>query len=262
MTTPDFYHIDDRRLAAYFEKEWFDQVIAQGLDRSFKTEFPRFPSQALYCDYHEKFVAFVQQHLAAQDLQPKALLEVGASLGRTFYEVCRRIPSIRQATLLEPSRKFREAFDQLFAQNGIAELPVLSGNRGVSHVRLNPEAIRKECSHVDYRLVGHCYEDAKGLPAHDLVLCSNVIDQCAEPRKLVEFLQNHTAPGGVLALSCTYQWKKNFVDLKQDFIPDVKELFGPDWRLLGETELEYRVRGNERHWLTFMSQVLVFASPH
>jgi hypothetical protein len=39
------------------------------------------------------------------------------------------------------------------------------------------------------------------------------MDQCNEPRKRVEFSIRNTNPAGVIALSCTYQWKnRGFCD--------------------------------------------------
>jgi len=95
----DFY-IDQRWLAAYFEKDWLDQVLAQ--DRGLKFEFPPFPEGLLYSRYHEDFAELLRQ--AIGPARPARLLEVGSSLGRTFYEVCRRMPELREATLVEPSQ--------------------------------------------------------------------------------------------------------------------------------------------------------------
>src|SRR4051812_47418748 len=49
----DFY-IDSRGLASYFEKDWFDHVIAHGNVPSTLFDFPAFDLLRLYCDSHER----------------------------------------------------------------------------------------------------------------------------------------------------------------------------------------------------------------
>jgi SAM-dependent methyltransferase len=95
----------------------------------------------------------------------------------------------------------------------------------------------------------------------DLVICSNVIDQCDKPLSLIDFLVPLVKPGGVLVLSCTYQWNEKYVgqiNYPNYPIQDINDLFGPKWSRLGETNLEFRCRKNERFWSTFMSHVAIF----
>jgi len=91
------------------------------------------------------------------------------------------------------------------------------------------------------------------------VICSNVIDQCEKPRELVELLKRQTVQGGWLALSCTYQWSDEYVTPTEAPIRDIRELFaGPEWRLCDESDIEFRCRRSERHWVSFLSHVCVF----
>ena len=112
----DFYNIDQRWLASYFEMEWFDHLIQQGGDRHLKTLFPKFPSHFLYGEYHEKFVEFLVQTLSRSECAPKNLLEVGSSLGRIFYEICKSLNNIQSATLVEPSQNFFQHFKKSTAR--------------------------------------------------------------------------------------------------------------------------------------------------
>ena len=201
----DFYNIDQRWLASYFEKEWFDHVITQKGDQSFATQFPKFPSHHLYCEYHEEFVSFIAQTLNASELKPSDLLEIGTSLGRTFYEVCKKIKSVKSAILIEPSQNFYQSFEKIISGNGSVKFPILYGYKGEEEVEFDPSMIRKVCARVEVTKLNKPYEDLKQLPMSDLVICSHVIDQCNNPKGLVEFLKAQTAYNGVLALSCSYR---------------------------------------------------------
>lgn len=60
---------------------------------------------------------------------PHSLLEIGSSLGRTYYELTTRFPSIELADLIEPSENLRNAFQCIF-QNQVAEFHSIYGNEG------------------------------------------------------------------------------------------------------------------------------------
>ena len=55
------------------------------------------------------------------------MLEVGSSLGRTFFEVCKRIQSMQSATLIEPSQNLFTTFDKIFAGAEAATVSILKG---------------------------------------------------------------------------------------------------------------------------------------
>ncbi len=254
----DFYKIDDRWLASYFEKDWIDFVLSQQ-PGALSFQFPKFDPQPIYCPYHEKFIAFIDSIIGNTQLQPKSVLEIGSSLGRTFYETCKRMPSIEKATLVEPSQKFAQAFEALFSGNQIS-MPTFVGNNGfMSQVKLDTEMIRTASASVSRRLINLPYEACSSeIIPHDLVLCSNVVDQCKNPRKLVELLKHNTKNTGILALSCTYQWNEKYLEANEEPINDVRSLFGLGWKLLGTTNLEYSLRKNERFRYSFHSELLVY----
>ncbi|MGZ3724085.1 MAG: methyltransferase domain-containing protein, partial [Bdellovibrionales bacterium] len=91
----------------------------------------------------------------------------------------------------------------------------------------------------------------------DLVICSNVIDQCKEPERLVEILKKSTRDGGVLALSCSYQWQEKYIGNAVEQILNIKDLFGTGWEVLGEANLPFQFRKYERYWMNFLSHVLI-----
>ncbi|MGZ3723422.1 MAG: hypothetical protein ACXVA9_10855, partial [Bdellovibrionales bacterium] len=130
MEDKDFY-LDERNLAAYFEKDWADFFDYC------KFTFAAFDKNLLYCDYHERFVELIQTRLTKAAMQPRELLEIGSALGRTFFEVCRKIPSIENAVLVEPSRNLNSGFTRIFSGETPARISILNGNVETQEVPLN-----------------------------------------------------------------------------------------------------------------------------
>ena len=113
---------------------------------------------------------------------------------------------------------------------------------------------------VAYETISLPFEELSAdLGCFDLVLCSNVIDQCFAPRDLVRVLQKSTAPGGVLTMTCTYQWNDKYIGNASEPINDIQELFDSEWVVLGETNIPFHVRVCERYWKTFLSHAVTFA---
>lgn len=249
----DFY-LNERSLAAYVEKDWADHFISPGAGFA----FAGFPQEFLYSDYHERSVALLASTTGG--VPPVRGLEVGSSLGRTFYEVCRQLPSVRQMTLIEPSQNLLGTFEKIFASEAAeCSLPILKGNVQTGEARLPAAKIREVCRGVERTCLNSSFMD---LPldevTYDLVICSNVIDQTKDPERLVEFLKSKTAPGGVLLLSCTYQWQNKYIGNASKQIMNINDLFGAGWSLQAETNIPFNVRLFERHWLNFLSHVSVF----
>jgi SAM-dependent methyltransferase len=253
----DFY-LNERTLAAYLEKDWFDQIL---LSDPYKPAFmfAPFGAQTLYCDYHERLVEFLALALQKANAQPRSLLEVGASLGRTFFEVCKRIKSVESATLIEPSQNLFSTFSQIFEGDKVARLSILKGNLEMAEVSLDTSSIRAACSAVQVSRLNTSFQKIDpDLGKFDLVICSNVIDQCQDHLQLAEFLRTSTAPGGVLLLSCTYQWSDKYIGNAPVLIKDINDLFNARWNFLGEINLPFQVRVYERHWMTFLSHTVAY----
>jgi len=256
----DFY-LPDRALHAYLEKDWFDHIErATG-----KTEFTfaPFPAQQLYCDYHEKFVGFLKDELTRANLQPESVLEIGSALGRTFYELAINMKSVRKATLVEPSKNMLSLFNRIFSWPDDSPLTILKGNVDTAQVKLNTDPIRKAVEGIEVTTLNSPFADLKlGGQKFDLVICSNVIDQCVDPLKLADMLKAHCAPGGVVLLSCTYQWQQKYIGNAGHQIRDINELFGSGWKPLGQTNIPFQVRVYERHWLSFLSHAVAYQLQH
>jgi SAM-dependent methyltransferase len=253
----DFY-LNERALAGYLEKDWFDHILTSNA-RKPSFEFAPFESSALYSNYHERLIDFLGTVLKKEDAVPQRMLEVGSSLGRTFFEVCRRIPSIETATLIEPSQNLFSTFEKIFTGGDVATASILKGNLSMDEVSINTRPIQAACSKVKTNTLNIPFQKiAEDLGHFDLVICSNVIDQCHDHLKLVEFLQRSTAPGGTLLLSCSYQWADKYIGNAPVIVKDINELFSANWKYMGETNLPFHVRIYERYWMTFLSHVVVY----
>jgi len=268
---PDFYLGNRRWLASYFEKEWFDHVLAQNALPSSLFEFAPFDPSLLYCDSHQKVADFLCHTLTDVEVAPQRLFEIGSSLGRGFYEIFQRIPSLRSATLVEPSQMLSSTFESLFRSRDTCSYPVLWGNKEMVDVAFDSSHLQEAVRALSISLINSPDEGLReDLGFFDLVTCFNVIDNCEAPLALVERLKRHTAPGGILALSCTYQWSKKYLgtttERREKLLEpatetpatDINELFCDGWTHLNEGNIEFKFRKSERHWVQFLSHVSVF----
>jgi hypothetical protein len=256
----DFY-LNERSLAGYFEKDWFDHVLRTKQNDSSSFTFAPFDPSLLYCSYHEKFVNLLKQQLDLLGFQPKSVLEIGSSLGRTYFELCQSLPSLQKAVLVEPSQRLSSSFIRLFQQGSDFErFDVLNGNSELKSMWLDTRPLKSAAARVKVELKQEPFQSLSGqtLGQSDLVLCSNVIDQCQQPLELVELLKSCTVENGVLALSCTYQWQDKYIGAGTRQIPNIKELFNGDWQLLNEANLPFQFRVYERYWMTFLSHVCIW----
>ena len=251
----DFY-LDELSRAAYFEKDWFDHVVTSGGARPGRFAFAPFDLVELHSSFHQRFVEVIKG--AWHGDSPARVLEIGSSAGRTFHEVTKAWPGLRHATLVEPSAHLRDLFSGIY-DGQRHHFPVLKGNGEVVEVRMDTSAIRAAAASVDVRVLGLPFAElADDLGVFDLVICANVIDQCDWPLRLVELLRRSTRPGGMIALSCTYQWQSKYRGLPTDPIRHLDQLFPEPSALVAEANIPFRVRVNERHWMTFLSHVCVF----
>lgn len=248
----DFY-LNERACAAYFEKDWTDRLIAGGMTPRFT--FAQLEPSALYSDYHERLADFLKEKLSAPPLK---MLEVGSSLGRTYFEICRRFESLNEAVLIEPSWNLANGFAKIFKDRSPQRFQILRGNVDLQDVLFDTAEITAACARVKTRCLNEPFQNLKeDLGTFDLVVCSNVVDQTKDHEKLVGFLKNAVPPGGSLLLSCTYQWQEKYIGIGNRQTANILEWFKTGWQLRGETNIPFRVRVFERHWLEFLSHVVL-----
>jgi SAM-dependent methyltransferase len=253
----DFY-LNERSLAGYVEKDWFDHILTSNKRKPF-FEFAPFEARTRYSNYHEHLIGFLASLLTKENLNPTRMLEVGSSLGRTLFEVCNQIKSVDSATVIEPSQNLSSLFEKIFRGDDVTNLSILKGNLATDEVLLDTRPIRAACAKVEISHLNLPFQKIdQDLGLFDLVICSNVIDQCEDHLQLAEFLQRSTAPGGTLVLSCTYQWQDKYIGNAPVIIKDINELFSAQWKFLGETNLPFEIRTSERHWMGFLSHAVIY----
>jgi SAM-dependent methyltransferase len=256
----DFY-LHDRALAGYIEKDWYDHILKSDPRRP-AFEFAPFQQDQLYSDYHERLIQFLLAATHKTEFKPRQLLEVGSSLGRTFYEVCSQIKSLKSATLIEPSELLYAEFGKIFEGGDSARVSVLKGNLHLQEVQLATAPIKAACAGVDVVRINKPFQKIDiDLGKFDLVICSNVIDQCTDHLELVDFLKRSASPSGIVLLSCTYQWSDKYIGNASDPVKDINDLFDSRWTFLGETNLQFRLRVYERYWMSFLSHVVAYQKP-
>lgn len=248
----DFY-LNDRALSAYLEKDWADQFSVQ-------FTFAPFDPIDLYSDYHERLIDFLVTELKKNEIAPKSMFEVGSALGRTYYECCRKIDSLSSATLVEPSENLSSSFNKIFSGEESKTFTILKGNIQTQEVSFNTKPIQAACARVQMQSICTPFQKLPaGMTPADLVVCSNVMDQCHNHLELIDLLKKATATGGVLLLSCTYQWQEKYIGNAVEQIQDINGLFGGGgWTFLNQTNIPFRVRVYERYWMTFLSHVVAY----
>lgn len=254
----DFY-LNERALASYIEKDWADHFVDRdsGVRNSFS--FAPFDPSRLYCEYHEKLTEFVAGESQRLGVGPTRVLEIGSSLGRTFYELSCRLPSLQSALLVEPSQNLFDGFQKIFSGQGTETFVTLKGNVDTQPRQIATDSIQAACVHIEWTCVPSTFQSLNlNGETFDLVVCSNVIDQCHEPLALIQFLKNSTSKGGLLLLSCTYQWQEKYIGNAGHQIQNIKDQFSGDWRLVNETNIPFYFRVYERYWMYFLSHAGCF----
>ncbi len=251
----DFY-LNDRGLAAYFEKDWGDHACPKAF------HFAPFNPAQLYSPYHEQSTKLLLGAMDSVGARPATMLEIGASLGRNFFEVCSVVDTLRAAKLVEPSKLLFDGQRRIFEGDPRPKFNTLVGLGDFAEVTLDAAPIRTACSKVDVTALNIPFQELKLKDTFDLVVCSNVIDQCKNHFALVDLLKERTAPGGLLLFSCTYQWQSKYIGNAVREITNINDLFRGGWRCLAEDNIPFHVRANERHWLSFLAHASVFQKDH
>ena len=83
-----------------------------------------------------------------------------------------------------------------------------------------------------------------------------MLDQCESPANIVSGLQKATRSGGLLFLSCSYQWSKKHLIRSSEITRDINEYFDEGWTKIAEDEHEYKHRVNDRYSQLFLSHIV------
>ncbi|TON59411.1 SAM-dependent methyltransferase, partial [Vibrio parahaemolyticus] len=117
----DFY-LNSRGLAGYFEAQWFDKFVEDKQVDAITSESKLVPLSFAKSSHCSQVADFITQAVSKNGKPPHALLEVGAALGRNYYELVQRLDSLKQATLVEPSGMLLNGLKQLLVEEQQVEL--------------------------------------------------------------------------------------------------------------------------------------------
>lgn len=252
----DFY-LEPRGLASYFEKEWFDLYLEQA-NAVVDFEFSEFNPKYLYSSFNEKVARTLVTLMNEKKIQPQRYVEIGPGLGRTFYEIAKETPSIKEAILVEPSENLTKALEKIFLHGQLSPYLILKGNGGLTEIKFDSSKITSNCSHIIKTLLQKTFEEARHeLEQSSLLVCLNVLDQCQAPFDLLDLIKSKTARGGILATSCTFQWQKEYLGSESVPFNDLRSQFDENWEILAEINEPFHVRISERCWYTFLPQILI-----
>ncbi|MEN2269902.1 SAM-dependent methyltransferase [Vibrio diabolicus] len=253
----DFY-LTDRGLTGYFEAQWFDKFIEDKQIETITSRSKQVPLSFLSSPHCSQVADFIAQTVLESGVQPCSLLEVGAALGRNYYELVQRLPSLKEATLVEPSNRLMDGFKQLLIEEQRVELTYLHDVNTINTLEVENRDIVQKCAHVDLTLINQPFEHDTLQSSFDLVVCLNVVDQCESPLSVINALKEATKVGGLMVVSCTYQWNAKHIKNEDEAVDDIKAYFAEGWRLVSEADHEYRIRFNDRFARQFLSHVVAY----
>ncbi|EKD43986.1 MAG: hypothetical protein ACD_72C00046G0002 [uncultured bacterium] len=149
------------------------------------------------------------------------MLEVGCGLGRLVFESAKI--GAEQSVGIDISKSFIDECDKIGRneRNGLISYFVKTSKN-------NPDQIQFQVA------------DAENLPfereTFDVVVCLNVIDRVAHPKKVLESIGRVLKKGGVAIIADPYDWSVDFTPVKNQ-IKNMKDYFrAGKWQVLSEQQ--------------------------
>jgi len=253
------YYVDDKGLAMFFETHWLDKVRELGNHSQLNSNSRHVSDDFIIIRHFNEVADHIQKTFKQYHFKPSSLLEVGSSLGRTSYEMIVRNPSLKNVTAVEPSKAFIDAYKDILIEGKQINFSYIKSRKEVDSFKFNASVLAQGCKGVEFKLINQEFDNNTVNEEFDLVVCLNVLDQCPSPTTIVNALKNKVKPGGVLCLSCTYQWnKKHLLDFTEA-VNDINEyFFESQWKRLSQYENEYRFRFAERYAHVFFSHLVIY----
>ena len=261
MSASDEDYATPQRLAIYLEIGWSDYLFAAPVADGARDGLlypnpvrdvvpPRFPLAV---------AKLARSWARGLGLDVRSFCDVGGATGRALFEVDRQFPGLERLVLVEPSGVFCEWARRLLSSNGtLPEVPLV--DRADRPKWLTPRTRPQPIPHATERLtiVDETVERYRPHHGFDLVTCLNVVDRHPCPAALVDSLGRLTNDGGLLILSCPFDFDQRSTPDVGAWIDDLDAFFaGTDsWRHVGEDELFYEYRSHARSWTRFSAQVV------
>lgn len=253
------YYVDDIGLAMFFEIHWMDKIRELGNNAHLESSSRHVNDDFIVTKHFREIADCINTSLTQNDIKPHGLLEVGSALGRTSYEMIVGNKSLEKVTMVEPSKSFIDTCRDLLIEGKEVDFTYIKSRKEVASFKFDASLIAQDCQNIEFDLINQEFDDNTVSDQYDLVICLNVLDQCPSPTTIVDALKNRVKPGGVLCLSCTYQWnKKHLLDFSET-VDDINVYFSKNqWKRLSQHEHEYKFRFAERYAHVFYSHLVVY----
>ena len=261
MSSLDEDYATPVRLAIYLEIGWsdflFETTNLSGTARDLpypnpRRDFvpPQFPREA---------ARLARSWAGDISLSVKSLCDVGGATGRTLFELDRQFPECECLVLVEPSARFCDWAERLLSSDGaLPQVPMV--DRAGSPRWLDPKSRPPQIARAAERLaiVNETLEGFRPERGFDLVTCLNVVDRHPCPSDVVDDLAGLMNDGGLLVLSCPFDFDEDSTPDAGNWIDDLNALFAgsASWSHVGEDEVFYEFRSHARSWTRFSAQVV------
>ncbi|HVS14725.1 MAG TPA: putative 4-mercaptohistidine N1-methyltransferase [Thermoanaerobaculia bacterium] len=192
---------------------------------------------------------------------PSRALDLGCAVGRTTFELARRVPEVVGIDL---SVSFVTAAQRL-ARDG--ELGFSFQVRG----GILRHTVARVSVGIDRSRVRFEVADATDLPAElgdfDLVVLANLIDRLPDPRLCLARLAGRVRPGGTLFVSSPYTWLEEFTPRERwlgataeepDAAAALGAALGDGFELIARHDLPFLLREHERKFQWSMAEATIW----
>ena len=192
-------------------------------------------------------------------LDAKSFCDVGGATGRTTFEIARQFSGLQQLVLVEPSERFCEWAHRLLSSDcKLPEIPLVdrvSFPRWVAP-KTRPPPIPRAKERLT--IVNETLERYRPQQGFDLVTCLNVVDRHPRPVDVVNSIGGLMNDGGLLVLSCPFDFDEKSTPDVGMWIDDLNALFvgASSWSHVGEDDVFYEFRSHNRSWTRFSAQVV------
>ncbi|WP_333004978.1 SAM-dependent methyltransferase [Vibrio coralliilyticus] len=249
----DDFYLTEKWLASYIEASWIDKCLDTKVNRP---KSQNVPTQFIHSNYSVQAAQAIAKQLSEHHIKPESLLEVGPACGRANYELISSCEELKRVYVVEPSRRLFDAFTEILLTPGVSRFRAFVGED--VDLELDTNSLSNKYLPLIVETFNTPASDELTIPQCDLVVCLNVLDQCESPKQVVDYLMSRVSIGGVLALSCTYQWSDKHLKVPSERINDINEYFDRTWQKLDDQEFEYRFRVNERYSMLFLSHTVIY----
>ncbi len=253
------YYVDDRGLAMFFETHWLDVLRDHGNQSVLESKSRHVSDRFIISNHFNEVAQSINNSLLINNIHPQKLLEVGSSLGRSSYEMIKAHGGIKNVTAVEPSQAFMKTYKDILLKGHKIDFTYIKSRQQLGHITFDSSPIAKVCADVKFELINKEFDSHTVDEQFDLVVSLNVLDQCPSPNTIVNALKHSVKVGGVLCLSCTYQWNKKHLLDSSEAVNDINDYFEENqWKCLSQHEHDYKFRFSERFSRLFSAHLVVY----